>query len=225
MTDVKNATIFELLGAAKHDIGAVGKNDKNQMQHFNFRGIDAVVNAVAPVFNALGIITVPEVTEQEYEQVTVGAKGTLMGHVTLIVKYHFYGPKGDVVTATVASESMDAGDKAVPKAMSVAYRTALLQVLNLPTDEPDPDSVSYERSGGSPKAEKLDVDWADEIYKVLTIDALREVWKKAGAAGVLKDDVVTRAGEKVTVQQLLLNRNDDISFQDDNSSSGGSGSD
>jgi hypothetical protein len=30
--------------------------------------------------------------------------------------------------------------------MSVAFRTALLQTLSLPTDEPDPDSQSYERS-------------------------------------------------------------------------------
>jgi hypothetical protein len=41
---------------------------------------------------------------------------------------------------------MDSGDKAAPKAMSVAYRIALLQALNLPTDDADPDSQSYERS-------------------------------------------------------------------------------
>ncbi len=41
---------------------------------------------------------------------------------------------------------MDGGDKATAKAMSVAFRIALLQALALPTSEPDPDSSSYERS-------------------------------------------------------------------------------
>jgi hypothetical protein len=45
------------------------------------------------------------------------------------------------------------GDKAAPKAMSVAFRTALLQALALPTDEPDPDSQSFEREEAkAPKA-------------------------------------------------------------------------
>jgi hypothetical protein len=48
---------------------------------------------------------------------------------------------------------MDSGDKAVPKAMSVAFRTALLQALALPTDEPDPDASTYERAA----APKVDV--------------------------------------------------------------------
>jgi hypothetical protein len=47
---------------------------------------------------------------------------------------------------------MDSGDKATAKAMSVAMRTALLQALCLPTDEPDPDATSYERA---PRAAKV----------------------------------------------------------------------
>ena len=146
MTELLHPTIFQLIANAKENVGSVAKKERNNSQNFNFRGIDAVVNAVAPVFNELGIINVPEVTEHEYEQVTVGAKQSVMGHVQLIVKYTFYGPEGDSIVATVAGEAMDAGDKACAKAMSVAYRTALLQVLNLPTDEPDPDATSYTRA-------------------------------------------------------------------------------
>jgi hypothetical protein len=42
---------------------------------------------------------------------------------------------------------MDSGDKGTPKAMSVALRVALIQVLMLPTKDlhPDPDSQSPER--------------------------------------------------------------------------------
>jgi hypothetical protein len=41
---------------------------------------------------------------------------------------------------------MDFGDKGTPKAMSVAYRTLLIQGLCIPTGEADPDSTSYERA-------------------------------------------------------------------------------
>ena len=223
MTDTIQPTIFQLLASAKENVGSVAKGERNKSQGFNFRGIDAVVNAVAPVFNELGIINVPEVLEHEYDNVTIGAKQTQMGHVTLIVKYTFYGPTGDGVSATVAAEAMDAGDKAVPKAMSVAYRTALLQVLNLPTDDPDPDASSYERAAHNAQGAKSSLPWDQQIYGALTVADLRVVWKSAGAAGVLQDKVVSRDGESLTVQELLLKRNDEISFSDGNEAAADSG--
>ena len=58
-----------------------------------------------------------------------------MGHVTVVVAYTFTAPDGSSIVTSAAGEAMDSGDKATPKAMSVAYRTALLQALCLPTDE------------------------------------------------------------------------------------------
>jgi hypothetical protein len=208
-------TIFRLLGDAKTRIGAVKKEETNQAQHFNFRGIDAVVNAVAPVFNDLGIITVPEVQEHQYDTVIIGAKQTQMGHVNLIVKYTFYSPEGDSVAAVVASESMDSGDKCTAKAMSVAYRTALLQVLNLPTDEPDPDAESYERSTPGAKAPKPVKDirpWNKRIAEAASKDELNIIWKDAGAVGELGKDITTPDG-KMTVQQLLYKRADELALK------------
>jgi hypothetical protein len=46
----------------------------------------------------------------------------------------------------VPGEAFDSGDKATAKAMSVAFRIALLQGLSLPTDETDPDAQTYERA-------------------------------------------------------------------------------
>jgi hypothetical protein len=43
---------------------------------------------------------------------------------------------------------MDWGDKGTPKAMSVAFRTFLLQALTIPTDEAEPDAQVYERDRG-----------------------------------------------------------------------------
>jgi hypothetical protein len=212
-----NPNIFKLLSEAKQRIGAVGKNEVNQAQKFNFRGIDAVINAVAPIFNELGIIVAPEVLTSTYDTVEIGQRKTPMGHVLLEVKYTFYGPEGDSVSSTVLAEAMDSGDKAAAKAMSVGMRIALLQTLNLPTDEPDPDSVSYERSGSQPVSVGKPVQslnmvapdaLVDSILNAATLDEVRTAWKSAGAQGHLQSDTVLAGGEKIKIQDLLYRKKD-----------------
>jgi len=138
--------IYSLLTQVMTDAGAVKKGDFNSHQKFNFRGIDAVINAVSPALRKHGVVVVPTVITSDYESVQVGQNRTVMGHARITITYTFYAPDGSNVAATVSAESMDSGDKATAKAYSVAFRTALLQTLCLPTDEADPDSDTYQRS-------------------------------------------------------------------------------
>ena len=163
--------INEALTAVMADVRAVGKSERNTHQNYKFRGIDAVVNAVGPAFRKHGVVCLPTVMHVEHEQAEVGNKRTLTAVVRLRVAYRFVGPEGDVLACEVAAEAMDSGDKATAKAMSVAYRTALLQVLCLPTDEPDPDHDTYERA---PALADLD-ELAREIATA-DLPALRAVW-------------------------------------------------
>lgn len=149
MSDTTPA-INEALAAVMDEVKAVAKKERNDAQRFNFRGIDSVVNAVGPALRKHKIVVLPTVLEHTYDTVT-SSRGTAMGHVLLKVQYDFIGPAGDRLTCTVMGESMDVSDKATPKAMSVAFRTALLQALTLPTDEPDPDSEYHERAPEPPK--------------------------------------------------------------------------
>jgi hypothetical protein len=146
--------IFKALNEVMKDVGAVRKNERNTHQNFNFRGIDSVINAVSPAFRKHGIFCTPSVISSEYESVQVGQNRTVMGHARVMVCYTFHATDGSSVSATVSAESMDSGDKATAKAMSVAYRTALLQTLCLPTDDADPDADTYERSPVSAPAKK-----------------------------------------------------------------------
>lgn len=216
-------SVHVALNRVKSEIGAVGKDSRNVSQNFNFRGIDAVVNAAAPALNKHGIVITPEVLTHTYETVEVGKNRTPMAHVMLMVCYRFWGPAGDCVESTVFSESMDSGDKAAAKAMSVAYRIALLQTLNLPTDEPDPDSESYERSSANtpntPNRQNRqnrenvpEGTFAEKVEKAKDVDTLREVWKAAGAAGALQEKVTASDGEVLTVQDLLYRRHDELSL-------------
>jgi hypothetical protein len=141
----KQMKVHEALAIVMEDVRAVGKTERNTHQNYNFRGIDAVVNAVGPALRQHHVVVVPRVLSYEAENITVGRNSTQMRAVTVMVEYTFVGPEGDTLIAVSIGESMDSGDKAVAKAMSVALRTCLLQSLMLPTDEPDPDSFSYER--------------------------------------------------------------------------------
>jgi ERF superfamily len=142
---VTEPTIYAALAAVMADVDHVAKRDRNTAQNFNFRGIDAVVNAVGPALRKHKVIVVPRVIHADYSlvQTTTGKPSTAC---RVRVAYVFIGPAGDSIETTVLGEAWDSGDKATPKAMSVAYRTALLQSLSLPTDEPDPDSQTYERA-------------------------------------------------------------------------------
>lgn len=137
-------TVHQALSKVMGDVQAVKKDSKNQAQRFNFRGIDAVMNAVGPALRKYGVTILPEDVEVHRSNgTTVSGKQT--AEVVVKVTYRIYGPAGDSIHGKVAAEAMDFGDKAIAKAMSVAYRTFLLQALTIPTDEPDPDSESYER--------------------------------------------------------------------------------
>jgi hypothetical protein len=139
-------SVVQILVDVMRTVRAVGKDGRNEQQHFNFRGVDAVMNAVGPALRDAGIVVIPRVVHSEYGTVTVGRNGTSMGHVRVEVEYTFYGPAGDTLVGSAVGEAMDSGDKATAKAMSVAFRTYLIQSLCLPTCDIDPDEETYERS-------------------------------------------------------------------------------
>lgn len=143
--------IYTALANVMADCDHVAKRDRNEHQRFMFRGIDAVVNAVGPVLRKHSVMVVPNVESVTYDtvQTSTGKPATAC---RILATYSFYASDGSSIDTRVAAEAWDAGDKAAPKAMSVAFRTALLQALALPTDEPDPDSQTYERDNAPRQA-------------------------------------------------------------------------
>lgn len=135
-------SVIQLIAQVMNDVRSVSKADTNSHFGFKFRGIDTVLDAVAPALREHGVVVIPELREQTSEVVGKNVR------VIVKVAYTFYGPKGDSVTSVVPGEAMDAQDKASSKAMSVAFRTALIQALAIPTGERDPHA-------GAPVGRKL----------------------------------------------------------------------
>lgn len=142
--------IYAKLAAVMAELPAVGKDSVNTQQGWNFRGVDAVVNAISPALRKHGVIPVPKLHKAAYrDTTTAGRDPRPTREVTVEVEYTFYAEDGSNVTAIVPGESLDQSDKGSAKAMSVAFRIALLQVFALPTSEPDPDASYHTRDGGS----------------------------------------------------------------------------
>ena len=198
MTDTK-PTVVEALAAVAEGVRAIRKTDYNKHSSYNFRGIDAVMNAVGPEFRKHGVVCIPSETldlHQETVQTTTG-KPTLASKVH--VRYRFYGPAGDYIDAEVWGESWDSSDKGLAQAYSVAYRTALLQALTIPTDSPDPDSQTLERAEDPGLPGELVAAFA-----VLPEDARARInkWVAGKGGGPVADlpsswvDAITEAVEK-----------------------------
>lgn len=138
------STIHQALAEVNRALKAVPKADRNEQQKYNFRGIDSIMTAVHPHLAAEGVVVTPIVEDVHYDKYTT-RNGAEMRVAVVTVRYRFHGPAGDYVDAVVVGEASDSADKATNKALSAAFKYALVQTFTLPTDEPDPDEHHVER--------------------------------------------------------------------------------
>lgn len=213
-------TVTEAISAVMAEVTSVSKDDQfnGGQTRFAYRGVDRVVKALSASMRKHGLIMAPTASGiPEYISVTTSG-GKPASLVRVLVTYTLYvaerGPV-DGLAVTVPGEAMDSGDKAVSKAMSVAWRTALLQTFFLPTEEPDPDSENYElghgaaqqvRGAGTPQA-MAKLEQHDAKLEQALAD-WRQAIKDAGgdkeALGALWTDAVKRRLPKVILDEIRV---------------------
>lgn len=154
----------------------IGKNQRNTQQNYKFRGIDDVYNTIAPMMAEIGLIASPSVMERQVvERAT--AKGSLQMHVYLKVQITFIAADNPESRHSIVAwgEGMDVGDKATNKALSSAYKYAIITELTIPTEgNEDADQEAPEAQAPAKKEtqlvsakEALDIEMA---VKRLNID-------------------------------------------------------
>lgn len=142
--------IYKAIAKVMAEVGAIGKDKRNQQQGFQYRGIDDVMNALYPVLSKHGLFLTPEVLEHHREERQTARGGNLIYSI-LKIKYTMYAEDGSHVSATVIGEGMDSADKSSNKAMSVAMKYAMFQLFCIPTEEMvDLDAYSPEPSIPAP---------------------------------------------------------------------------
>lgn len=172
--------IYQAINSIMQEIGAIGKNQKNQQQNFMFRGIDAVMNAISPALIKYKVFVVPEVLEHIREERQT-KNGSNLIYSVCRMKYTFYANDGSFVESVVVGEGMDSGDKATNKAMSIAFKYACFQVFCIPTEEmKDPDEECHEVE---PKKKQKSESAAVADKKLQKIDSVQLEKLKAILAG------------------------------------------
>lgn len=123
----------------------IAKSRKNQQQGYNFRGIDEVYDALAPLLAEHGLCILPRILSRTVNERTT-AKGGVLFYVTVEAEFDFVAAEdGSIHVVKTFGEAMDSADKATNKAMSAAYKYAALMAFAIPTEgDNDADAVTHE---------------------------------------------------------------------------------
>lgn len=164
----------------------ISKDRKNAQQGYNFRGIDDVYNALAPIISKNYLAILPRVMKREVIERATKSGGALF-YTTVEVEFDFVSALDESKhTVKTYGEAMDSGDKSTNKAMSAAYKYACMQAFCIPTEgDNDADSTTHEVA---PKPEIKPVDgnefllMQNAIKSAGSMDALKSEWAKIAAA-------------------------------------------
>lgn len=197
-------TVQQAWAAVMADVRALSKDQRNNSGGgFNFRGVDDVMNACGPALRTHGVSVIPTSVDLRTRdaQTTTGKAA----HETMVVvTYAIHGPAGDSMPGASAGESLDSGDKATPKAMSVAYRTFLLQALCLPTHETDPDAETYERTQvAEPTPAERAQQAADRLPTLTAPNQVEHMRSVAESMRLMDEQVTDETTALFTLGQLI----------------------
>lgn len=176
--------IYACIAAVTADLAKVGvaKDRQNEQQHYRFRGIDDIYNALAPIIAKHGLVIVPRIVSREVNE-RVTKSGTTLFYVTLCAEFNLAAAKdGSWVTVRTYGEAMDSGDKATNKAMSACYKYAALMTFCVPT-EGDNDTENATPEPVVPKPPKGFDAWFDDLQAVADegLPAMEKMWKASAA--------------------------------------------
>lgn len=175
---MENKSVYAAINRVQADLATtgIGKDRRNEQQGYKFRGIDDIYNAVARLLSTHGLCIIPGYTEAIKSERTT-AKGGVLFSVTVRGEFDFVSSAdGSTHTVVTYGEAMDSGDKATNKAMSAAYKYALLQTFCIPTEgDNDADATTHEVAPRTADQEATLTALRDAA--LVGYDALGAAWK------------------------------------------------
>lgn len=136
--------IYAAITGVINDIGVVSKDKINKQQGFKYRSVDDVYSVLNPALAKNKVFILPEIME-EHREIRTSKSGGRMVSVILKMKYTVYAEDGSHIETILKGEAMDTGDKAINKAMAIAYKYLCFQLFCIPVEDmADPDADSHE---------------------------------------------------------------------------------
>lgn len=180
MTAAKEPTVTQAIAAVMGELPAIGRDGQASASQggYAYRGIEQITAAAQGLFAKHGIVFVPEVTRMETKEVTVNNKPWT--DTFLHVRYEVFGPNGDSIkVGPLVAIGRDNSDKGANKAMTQAFKYALLQVFCISDAKDDGDGVTHEADVVTVPDE---IFWrnfgydSEEAFQVEN-SSLRELWR------------------------------------------------
>jgi ERF superfamily len=146
MTEPVSFNVVQCINAVAASVAAVAKSGDSG-QGYNYRRIDDLMEAVHGPLTMAGVVIVPHVVEATTEPM----ERKNWTRTTLLVDYHVYGPAGDSLPTPIRvyAEAHNNADKGPGAALSYAWKSAIGQLLSLPSHDPTMDIEHPEPSGES----------------------------------------------------------------------------
>lgn len=175
MATTQKRNVYQAIAEVQAELAKEGisKDRPNQEQRYMFRGIDQVYNALAPKLAAAKLSILPFVEDRVEREYTT-KRGTQMLHVTLRVRYDMICAEdpSTVHQLQVFGEGTDTGDKASNKALSAAYKYAVIQAFAIPVEgQDDADATTPEERAAPAKAAPPPPNVDSSTGEIVTISA------------------------------------------------------
>lgn len=155
----------------------IGKDHKNQAQNYKFRSIDDVYNVLSSILAENNLCVLPRILSRDLRLAETKSGGS-MHYVTVEAEFDFVSSEdGTKHTVKSYGEAMDSGDKATNKAMSAAYKYAMLMAFSIPTEgDNDPDQSPQEIKKPTLTNSRFNNAIQKIIAKEYTVEQLRDTF-------------------------------------------------
>jgi hypothetical protein len=175
--------INAITAAFAHD--GIAKLHTNIRDQYQYRSIDDVLNRLGPLLAKHRLCILPRVVKHRTSTCAADAEG-LVTKVRLLAAFDLVSARdGSSHTVQGWGEALDAGDKATAKAMSSAYKCAMLQTFCVPVATDDGDAASYRLKVREVEPVEGWQGWSDGILDMIrdceSPDALDRVRTRQGS--------------------------------------------
>ena len=149
MTTETPKTVTQAISRVMAELPGIGKTrEQGSGVQYAFRGIEAITAEAQTLFAKYGIVFAPRVLSHEIKDLTVNNKPWT--DTFLSVEYDVYGPSyshdtiDKITVGPIFAIGRDNSDKGANKAMTQAFKYALLQVLCISDRNDDADGYTHE---------------------------------------------------------------------------------
>jgi hypothetical protein len=143
---VSGPKVYAAISAVGAELSKTGiqKLQANPDDQYQFRGIDDVVKRLSPALALAKLCILPRVLERSVVE-RLGTNGGLLVSVSLKVAFDLVSADdGSQHTIEAYGEALDGADKATAKAMTAAYKCAVLQTFCVPVSgSEDADATTH----------------------------------------------------------------------------------